>query len=323
MGRLQPAVRHLRYQLTHNGTDDSHFIDLGRDLSAINRRSYRQGKVYHVAGITVHDSSSRCWVKVAVAPDTWMTRNAWYKGFKMWTAMNDQVLGKPVSVSMAPKWHDFKVYMHAEHRVHHLAGTDVSAPVDLQLNAVQRGTWDYSKFFIPAEGGSATSTSGEADGDHDEAGIHLLGPNSGTLGAFASVGLIAGYEDSRAKVQPAPSLSAAIEGSWVNALFDMGDTFDDIAEELDDANFSPPYAIDDMVGGSDKGATQNMIAPIMVGQTNTVATQPIGRIGPFSAICGLIEVMTSLSGSDPNTVGLTVELMPGKYKGVAASAIRQ
>ena len=52
-----PCQRVLRYLLQHTGNgEDSHYIDLARDLSLLNRRLYRQGKVYGIAGITVHDN---------------------------------------------------------------------------------------------------------------------------------------------------------------------------------------------------------------------------------------------------------------------------
>ena len=50
------AERHLRYQLVNSATpnvETSHFIDLARDLSAINRRLYEQGRYYKVARVTV------------------------------------------------------------------------------------------------------------------------------------------------------------------------------------------------------------------------------------------------------------------------------
>ena len=107
MGRKRgytPAVRYLRYLLQHDGenAEDSHYIDLAKDLSAINRRLYRQGKVYRIAGITVH-STSNAFVKVCAAPDSWVVRNAWKRGFKRWKQMNklaERTLGT---------YHDYKV----------------------------------------------------------------------------------------------------------------------------------------------------------------------------------------------------------------------
>jgi len=318
MGRLQPAVRHLRYLLSHTTQgmgDDSHFIDLARDLSAVNRRAYRQGKIYHVAGATVHDSSGLVWTRIGVAPDTWITRNAWYKAYRLWKAMNEQVTEEPTSSKILPKYHDFKVFLNTNHRTHH-PSTDVSGPVDLQGNEVGRGEWEYSKYFLPAEGGSATPD------DHDETDIHLLGATDGSLGSFNSVGIIAGYEESRAKVQASePSVPASVEHSWMTNLFDTGDTFDDIIEELEVANDAPPYVQNDYTGGGNQNSTNPFIQPVQVGQTFTNSSINVGRIGPFSAICGLIEVITRSTNN--NTIGLTLELMPGKYKGVAASAVRQ
>lgn len=322
MAKLQPAVRHLRYILTHNpdgNGDDSHFIDLAKDLSAVNRRFYRQGKEYHVAGVTIHDTDANpTWVKIGVAPNTWVTRNAWYKGFKLWTAMNEQVTEEPTATMITPKYHDFKVYLNRNHRTHEQAGTDVSGPRDLYENEVGVGDWDYSSYFLPAEGGSASP-------DHDETAITLLGPSDGSLGAFTTVGLIAGYEQTRAAPatqEPFLPHGGTVDQSWMTNLFDTGDTFDDITESLTDDNDAPPYAIYDYPGGANVGTTNAWTGPAMVGQAFTTSTFNVSRIGPFSAICGLIEIVTR-NTSSPNTIGVTIELMPGRYKGVAATAIKQ
>lgn len=322
MVKLQPAIRHLRYLLTHNtgapNNDDSHFIDIARDLSALNRRSYRQGKVYHIAGITVHDTDTNpTWVKIGAAPDTWMTRNAWYKGFKLWMAMNEQVTENPTGLaSIEGKYADYKVFLSRNHITHYDAGTDVAGPHSLAEEEIGRGEWEYSKYFLPREGGSGSP-------DYDETNITLLGPNNGSLGSFTSVGLLAGYEETRALPQSAePSVPGSVDVSWQTNLFDMGDVFDDIAGELMDANDAPPYARVDYTGGANQGGTNPWVGPALIGQTFTTSTIQVGRVGPLSAICGLLEVVTR-SDTSNNVIGLTVELMPGQYKGVAATDIRQ
>ena len=86
---MTPAVRYLRYELTNSGTpgtETSHYIDLARDLSALNRRLYRQGRDYHVKRITVVSSNTpnggdpsgiNNRVSLATIPDSWVARNAW------------------------------------------------------------------------------------------------------------------------------------------------------------------------------------------------------------------------------------------------------
>ena len=59
--KTTPAVRYLRYEMTTSGTPDtetSHFIDLARDLSRVNRRLYRAGRDYHVKKVTIVSSNT-------------------------------------------------------------------------------------------------------------------------------------------------------------------------------------------------------------------------------------------------------------------------
>ena len=127
-----PAVRYLRYELTNSstpGTETSHYIDLARDLSAINRRLYRQGRAYHVKRISIVSSNTIAGVgvydqtvlpgattqtqnagrfTVSCVPDSWTVRNAWRRGFEMWNKMNKQSTLADNS-SLKPKFHDFKI----------------------------------------------------------------------------------------------------------------------------------------------------------------------------------------------------------------------
>ena len=49
--------RYLYYDLAHTGTEeDFHYIDLARDLSAVNARLYRQGMMYGIQSFSIHDS---------------------------------------------------------------------------------------------------------------------------------------------------------------------------------------------------------------------------------------------------------------------------
>ena len=98
--KVTPAVRYLRYELTNSGspgTETSHFIDLARDLSRVNRRLYRAGRDYHVKKITVISSNTIAGfttdppgkanagrISVSTAPDSWVARGAWHRAFKSW-----------------------------------------------------------------------------------------------------------------------------------------------------------------------------------------------------------------------------------------------
>lgn len=310
-----PAVRHLRYLLTHNGagSEDSHYIDVAKNLSEINRRLYRQGKEYHIAGITVHTTSST-FVKACVIPNTWVSRNAWVRGFKKWKEMQSIAFN---GVRKPSKYNDFKVYLNTDHFQAVQTSTDVPQPVDSGNNSLLGGSWDYSRFWSP------DGTSGA-----DEFWVHMMGTHVGSAGSRTNVGLIKSYAESRPTVQTdVPLMDSEGDDDPLINLFDSGTQVDEIAADLDNFGDYPPYSLGANaadVGEDYVGSEDNLPKPIVVGETATSYQSgggiSIGHIGPFSAICGLIEIET-FSTADTDTIELLVELMPGSYKGVAASEI--
>jgi len=301
-----PAQRILRYLLTHDpssGTEDSHFIDLAKDLSAVNRRLYRQGKVYGVLGITVHDSSDNAFVKVCTAPNTWVVRNAWKKAFGLFKRMRKEALRSAgVGSNATATWADFKTYL----TYPSISDPDWGVPVDCGNNAVSYGEWIYSTFHSP-----------DGTTSDDEFLTHLLGNNVGPAGNYTSCGLVEGYQNSRARVQPVdPSIDPTeFEDSWMMNLFDDGTTHDEILEDLTSDGDGPPYDHNDM-----PGSAGNMVSSLVAGETHVAVGNPIGYIGSFAVPCGLLEVETT-STANPNTIELLIEIAPGGYKGVDAVAV--
>ena len=190
-----PAMRYLRYELTNSGTpgtETSHFIDLAKDLSAINRRLYRQGRDYHVKRISIVSSNTNTLapgtnagkISFSTAQNTWVTRNAWRRGFETKQAM-DKMAMKTMGQSSKPTFDDFKVYLSNDHRT----GT-VLSPKDNGGNDVQAGEWVYSVFVSPDGTTSA-----------DEFTAYLHGDHTGSAGSRTAVGLVVSYANTRATVQ--------------------------------------------------------------------------------------------------------------------------
>ena len=319
MAKQTPAVRHLRYLLTHNGenSEDSHYIDLAKHLSEINRRLYEQGKVYHVAGVTVH-TTSQTYVKFCVCPDTWVSRAAWNRGKKAWKEMRRQALIGAGGTRKEATWADFKVRISEAHRVESDA-SDIPKPVDSGDNELEEGEWIYSVYSSP----DGTTTV-------DEYEAHLCGNHSGSAGSWTSVGLIKSFGEIRTTVNRLESPAADSDGDDdpLANLFDDGTQDDEILQNIDDHGNAPPYhmgANDADMGESYVGSSSNFPNPIVVGTTATSYVAPaggksLGYIGPFSALCGLVEIET-LSTLPSDTIEVLFELMPGNYKGVAASTI--
>ena len=314
---LTPAARYLRYRLTNGdaGVETSHFIDLARDLSRVNRRLYRQGREYHVKRISVVSTNTIAgwsqyaaippnqgqqdagFFSVSTVPHTWVAANAWKRGFQAWSNMNKDAMRKTNDISGT--WADFKVYMTEDMRT----GT-VLDPVDNGNALYLAGEWDYSAYVAPTA----------AAGVIDEYRAHLMGAHTGAPGAYTSIGLIQSYGDARATVSTFdPAVPATAPDDPLVNLFDYGDTQNQLIANIDQYNDKPPYDHFEYPGDD-----ANASKPIVVGQ----AALALGSasIGSFSALCGLLELETfSPIGGDVYSV--LVELAPGKYRGIKAGAI--
>ena len=306
--RKTPANRYLRYELTNSGTENtetSHFIDLAKDLSAINRRLYRQGRAYHVKRISVvsrntipQPGQNAGRITFSTAHDTWVTRNAWRRGFETKNTM-DKMAMKTMGDSVKPTFHDFKVYLSNDHRT----GT-VLAPKDNGGNNVQGGEWIYSTFVSP---------DGTTSADDFEAVLH--GDHVGSAGSRTCVGLVKSYEQTRATVQnTSPDLPGGASDDPLVNLFDDGTVLDEIVNDLETHNDAPPYQADNYPGGA-----ANHPKPCVVQQT-TLGMDGRASVGGFTAMCGLIEIEAS-SPIANDVYSVLVELAPGNYRGVSAEVI--
>jgi hypothetical protein len=324
-----PANRYLRYRLTNSssaGTETSHFIDLARDLSAINRKLMRQGRCYHVKRISIvstntiaghtHVDQSEIpgvssftqpagFVSFSVAPDTWVTRNAWKRGFESFKLMNEAATPPNMDGNLKAKWQDFKVYLSDDHRT----SGNILRPVDNKNNEVSGtgASWDYTVLESP-----------DGVDNADSFNVHLLGGHvaqSGSAAPWTTIGLIKSYGESRLTVS-----SNDPNGDAVNVhdpllnLFDAGTQADEVITRLLDTNDDPPYALAHYPGDNN-----NLPGPQVVQQT-TLGADGRASVGGFSAMCGLIEIESTSPVAD-DLYSILVELAPGKYRGIAADVI--
>lgn len=319
---LEPAVRYLRYELTNHptpGTERSFYIDLAKDLSAINRRLYRQGRCYHVkrvsivssntiAGMTHVDQSeipgvstftqNAGRVTLSTIPYSWSAVGAWKRAFKAWQKMQALVVDA-TGTKVTPTWNDFRVYLSNDHRT----GT-VLNPLDNGGNGISGGDWSYSRYHSPDGTTSA-----------DTFNLHMLGAHVGSSGSFTSIGLIQSYGDGRATVQlNNPNVPAALDDDPIANLFDDGTQVDEIAADLRTIGEDAPY---DTV--QYPGSGSNHPKPLVVQQT-TLGADGRASVGGFTAMCGLIEVETT-SPIEDDVYSILVELAPGKFRGIAADVI--
>lgn len=319
-----PAVRHLRYEVTNSETPDtetSHYVDIARDLAAINRRMMAQGRVYHIAkvtvvsrntiaGVNVYDQTAfpgattqiqpAGFISVGVAPNSWAVRGAVRYGRELYNKMRKQAMAASSGKNNVGKYEDFKIRgLHAG-----APSPTYLVPLDNGGNALQLGEWNYSTFYSP------DGTTGA-----DAFTCHLLGPHAGSAGAYVSTGLTESYGRNRGTVSStAPAQPDQYDDDPLANLFDDGTTHDEILQDVENHNDAPPYDLLAYGGDAD-----NMPRPLVV-QHGTLGADGRVTLGGFAAVAGLIEFeVTSPIGGD--VYSILVELKEGSYKGIAAEAL--
>ena len=328
--KFTPAERFLRFQIQHpeNTQEASHFIDIAKELSKINRRLYRQGMVYRIANISITSRDTvNGLVSFSTASETWVTRNAWNRGFNMWNKMNERVL--ELQPGRKSPYHDYKVYLTNGHRT--ALAQQLPGALDNENNAIEDGEWAYSLYNSPDGTTSADSFSATLLGDH---------VSSGSPPNYTSVSLVRSYGEARATVaNDIPMMDSDGDDDPLLNLFDDGTVVDEIATNLDNFGDRPPYSIgtEASVGNRYVGSQLNAPEPIVrrlvsIGSTDQLAgvdtagvSAPTVMVPGFDAICGLIEIETQSRTrnklnlrQDNDTFDVIIELAPGNYKGVAA-----
>ena len=317
-----PAVRQLRYEIANSptaGTETSHYVDIARDLAAINRRMMEQGRVYHIAKITVvsrntiagitHENAtpvpgSTVWtqnagfISVSAAPNSWVVRNAVKNGRALYEKMRKKAMEASPG-NRVGKYSDFKI------RGLHSGATSPTflTPLDNGGNSLTAGEWIYSTFVSP------DGTTGA-----DPYTCHLLGGHATSGANVISVGLVESFGNTRATVSDNVPVSAADPDDPLGNLFDDGTTVDEILNDVATDNDNPPYSILAYPGGA-----TNMSKPLVM-QHGTLGADGRVTLGGFAAVHGLLEFEVT-SPIEGDVYSVLVELKEGSYKGIAAEAL--
>lgn len=321
--KIQPAITDLQFQIPAGGgssVDSRSYVDTAKELSKVNRRLYEQGRMYAYQGLTFIWKSTgntatdlaTLELTVKTAGNTWVVHNAYVKGRALWNEMQALVLDDNPSVK--GKWHDFKTRLSTQQ----IASRNLDV-VDGDGAPVLEGEWSTSTFVMPQHDVDPASGQPLAA---DEKTTCLIGPKSGTIES-----LVVAYQESRSTVQPTdPNVPAGMSTSFFNLLTDTGSQEPELADVIEDENDGPPYDTDFYPGGDG-----NMSAPTTVGYGAISASEVDGRIGPFIAPCGLLEIEIKgydASGNEITTenmpsVDMLLHVAPGTYKGVAAIPMGQ
>ncbi len=319
--KIQPAPLTLFTFITIGDGRTVKVADLSQMCSLVNRRFYRQGLEWAVAGIKII-SQNAGEVSVCKIPSSWVASNSWEKGFHSWQRMNNEALDEAESVK--PKFLDFKVYMDAEH--HALGVGDNLLPYSGEGSGVgsqlfNAGTWDMSSVLIPDTSAPGTV----ADREIIWTGQNYPGAGASGLNA---VSLIEGYAASRGlpdiRDPNAPADAGDADGispeNWQAALFNDGTTQDDrVLQDMIQENNQAPYPfendganVDTMYPGGANQGTGVEVHDIVHFTSTTISETSYAKGGMFPG--GLIKFdCTNFDAG--STVFVMIDLVPGEHRG--------
>ncbi len=323
--KLQPAVKTMAFNMPIFANN---YIDLSQCASILNRRFYRQGLNWAVAGFTFFTGGTGT-IQISKVPDTWVASNAWEKGFRHWLEMNNEALEGTESIK--PKFMDFKVYMDS---LHHQAGSGANLlPVDASGITAVAGTWDYSEFTIPTSGNTGNAT------DFEVIWTGASFPGAAPGSTLDAVSLIEGYAASRGLPEirdpnaPADASDVGPTGTpenWIGALENEGTDQDKdvITNLLEDNNQAPyPYENDGTAVDTQYPGGANQLPGLQVHDSLLVTSTTVGgKTSSHGANFqgGLIRIDTNINAPISETTGVSclVHLVPGPHRGYMCQSMQ-
>jgi hypothetical protein len=310
MKQIQPAVTRLWFRVSGNSARN--YVDLSLACSAANRRFYRQGTTWAVAGMSVHtapllDKIPSGDFTVSKIPDTWVAKNAHTKAKALWMESQKQVLDDQPSI--VAKYRDFKIYLDDD-----MVGASINdsndasttgqimLPIDSGDFTTKIGEWIYSTIQLPDAGGSNPPT---------EITMHMVGDDVGN-----SRSLIKGYGLSRSRPQEVDP-NVPTSGGWMNDVFDVADNLDEIRDDVHNNNDEPPYRVGDPASALEfyPGGVNNCPAAALHSISFVSGTTVGGKTNVEGGMfgCGLLKFEWDIDNIEE--LYLAIDLVPGQYKG--------
>lgn len=292
---IEPSVQTLTFVTpsTTAGNTGQHTIDLSQVASLINRRFYRQGINWAVAGFKIFTAAPGA-VAIHKLQNTWVTANAWQKAFSKWNKQQMDAVKEMGAESAVAKFRDFKIHMDATHVT---AGFGANLlPVDGTTTAILPGEWEASQVVIPNDG---------APGVTNEYFVQMNGASTATAKS-----IIGGYVFSRSYPQSPDPVSPAVETSWLNRMFDVGDENDDVLHNATDRNDELPYDQTQYPGSAGN------FTGLQVHDQSSITATTIGgttRLKGGNFPCGLVRIQ-HIPLESSNLV-IQVDLIPGSHRG--------
>ena len=303
--KIQPAVLTVTTitPTVAPGATGEFTLDLSQIASLVNRRFYRQGLNWAVAGIKVLTPTLGN-VQVQKLPNTWVTSNAWEKAFRAWNKQQMEAIEDAGAESAVARFRDFKIYADVSHVTSGFASNLL--PVDGANTAYTTGEWQESIIVLPNNLPDASGS----DIEPQEYRLHMVGAN---INGSVSRGIIEGYADSRAFPQSPDPVSRPIASAqnWMRAMFDVGNDNQEITENATDRNDELPYPQENYPGGETQAPTLEYHDGAIVSTTTIGGTTRL-KGGNFP--CGLMRFLwnpTDLTSG----IRIEIDLVPGNHRG--------
>ena len=333
--KIEPAVQtlYLSFPSTGAGATTINYCDLSQIASLVNRRFYRQGINWAVAGfkfITAQPAPGTSLIgqiSVSKLPNTWVLANAWQKSMATWNRMNKESLEETPSVR--PRFLDFKIYAD---RQHHVAGYDDNLLPSSFGGVATAGEWEPSKIVVPD---TTSATGGVNNFELIAVGASYQGGGDSGLNA---VSLIEGYAASRGLpnvLDPnAPDDAADVNGvtpeNWMQALFNEGTNQADqvLADMITENNIAPyPFENDGVNADTMYPGGANQLGGMQVHDITSYGATTIGgttRIKGGNFPCGLIRFDHAVSAaSEAHNLVLMIDLVPGTHRGYLCESMTE
>lgn len=342
--KIPPTEYDIDFVVPDNGQGNRMgVLDVNQAMSLLNRKFFRQGTQVAIEEVRMI-SDGDATLDIYRIPDSWVSVNSYVKSYSLWQEQQHQVLDSDPSYKT--RYRDFKVFMNYAHAVG-VVGLEAeqyvgSLPALFPLGftgaiAMSQSAyeWQHSHIQMPND---------DTVGNTVEYHLHMLGDTVDPADAtyVHSLGMISGYAASRARPNlPDPNLpdnSAGgtwAEEAWMTAMFDAGDNYQEIREDLQLENDVPPY----LVGGN-TGPTGYTFYP---GGQQEVGLESISGSGQgdyaffensiscragtalanqscrgFMANLGLIAFKLTFGDVIPTTNRVRVTVAPGNLKGIMA-----
>lgn len=301
--------RSLRFIVDAGGgaSDSTFFIDIAQALSAINRRAYKQGCYYYVSKATVHNGGD-AWVRFATLPDTWVTKEAYKRGERIfYEQLSRTMRDGNVNPAAVGKYFDFRV---AASRAHDFSQNLL--PCNYETNPAsplynEFGSDEWTQSVVVSEDPDTATTHAGV-----EYTMHMLGGSDPGV----NIGLIRSYASSRPQNSASePEMPADFDTDVLTRLFNAGDTMDEVLVNIDDDYDEPPYERT-LYTGEQSNSDLVVQEQVSVGG----GSGEVAHSGAFCAPLGIVGVR--VEGTGVGLIEINLELTPGPYHGVYAEAVQ-